>query len=125
MIAKASVEGETLVYKIATADQWAEAVACGRFTGSPDDLRDGFIHLSSRAQLTGTANRYFSGLRGLVVAAFRVVDLEGHLRWEPSRGGDLFPHYYGALPARGACWVRPLPLDDVGRPCVDETLLAR
>jgi len=111
-----------LVFKITTAAAWAEACVAGSFAGSADDVRDGFIHLSDAAQLTDTANKYFSRRPDLVLVAFRASDLSRKLVWEPSRGGALFPHYYGALPVAAACWSAPLPLDMNGRPCVDETL---
>ena len=114
---------ETLVYKIATSKDWAAAIATGAFTGSADDVRDGYIHLSTKAQLDVTANKYFTGARDLVLVAIPASSLGSALVFEPSRGGELFPHYYGSLPVALARWVRALPLDDAGRPCVAATLL--
>lgn len=111
-----------LVFKITSRQAWDAAVAKGAFTGSPDDARDGFIHLSDAGQLTGTANKYFSRKPDLVLVAFAAEDLSPALKWEPSRGGALFPHYYGALPVAAARWVRALPLDQSGAPRVLEAL---
>ena len=107
-----------LVYKICTQDAWVAAVSEGAFTGSAVDLQDGFIHLSTGEQLAETARRHFSGQSDLVLVAFDAATLGGTLRWEPSRGGALFPHVYGVLPAAKAVWVRPMPLDAAGVPIV-------
>jgi len=101
---------------------WAQAQSSLFFIGSADDIRDGFIHLSAAHQLTTTANKYFCGQADLVLVAFCAGDLSPHLVWEPSRGGDLFPHYYGALPAVAALSVRPVPLDEHGVPRVPANL---
>jgi uncharacterized protein (DUF952 family) len=109
-----------LIYKMTTAVEWARAEALGRFTGSADDVRDGYIHLSARDQLEATAAKYYADVAGLVLVAFAPVALGAALVWEASRGGALFPHYYGALPVSAALWVRPLPLDSAGIPrCAD------
>ena len=109
---------QSLVFKLATVDDWSEAIVVGVFSGSPDDLRDGYIHLSTGAQIAATATKYFTGTQGLCLIAFRSADLAPALRWEPSRGGELFPHYYGKLPASVAVWVRPVPLDEGGVPVI-------
>ena len=111
-----------IVYKIATRTAWAEAVAGGAYRGSADDARDGYIHLSMSSQLTATANKYFNGVMDLVLVAIPAADLGECLIFELSRGGELFPHYYGSLPVKAARWVRPLPLDETGVPCVAATL---
>jgi uncharacterized protein (DUF952 family) len=107
-----------LVYKITTAEQWAQACRVGAFTGSPDDVRDGFIHLSEAAQVAGTAERHFGRMDGLVLVALDAEMLADGLKWEPSRSGELFPHYYGTLPVAAACWVRSLSLGPDGVPQV-------
>jgi uncharacterized protein (DUF952 family) len=101
-----------LVFKICTAREWEEATRTGHCLGSPDDLRDGFIHLSASHQLAGTAVKHFSGKNDLVLAAFSDDQLGPQLKWEESRGGDLFPHFHGALPVAHALWVKPLPWHD-------------
>ena len=87
----------TKVYKILPRAEWDAALATGRFEGSAVDLTDGFIHLSTAAQAQETARRYFAGRASLVVLRLDAGRLGAALRWEPSRGGDLFPHVYGAL----------------------------
>ncbi|MCA3561981.1 MAG: DUF952 domain-containing protein [Aestuariivirga sp.] len=85
-----------ILYKILPAPLWREARTRGRFEGSAADHRDGFIHLSTAAQMRETAARHFPGQEDLVLVGFREEDLAG-LTWEPSRGGDLFPHVYGTI----------------------------
>ena len=87
----------SLVYKILPKAAWDEAVARGRFDGSAIDVSDGYIHFSTAAQAQETAAKHFHGHAGLVVVAVEATDLGAALRWEPSRGGQLFPHLYGPL----------------------------
>ena len=102
------------IYKICPAEEWAAAVRTGTFAGSAVDLADGFIHFSTGAQAVETARRHFAGQDGLVLVTVDAGALGPELKWEPSRGGDLFPHLYGALPASAARSVSPLPLTDEG-----------
>jgi len=111
---------QSIVYKLATLDDWTCAVVAGGYVGSPDDQRDGFIHLSCTHQVTATAAKYFSGVDGLCLIAFDAADLGASLVFEPSRGGDLFPHYYGTLPTTSALWIKPVPLDDSGAPVLPD-----
>ena len=85
------------IYKICPAPQWREAERQGTYHGSADDIRDGFIHFSTAAQLEGTLAKHYAGQSGLFLIAVDGDTLGDDLRWEPSRGGDLFPHLYGAL----------------------------
>jgi len=103
-----------IIFKICRTAEWAEAVRDGVFRGSPVDLRDGYIHFSTVAQVAETAARHFAAQSDLVLVAVDVAALGDKLRWEPSRGGALFPHLYGDLPARTALWAKPLPLDNAG-----------
>lgn len=104
------------IYKILSAALWREAEAAGRFVGSPVDLQDGFIHFSTAAQVRETAAKHFAGVSDLVLAAISTAAIDGPaFRWEPSRGGDLFPHLYRALPLDAVRWVKPLPLGTDGR----------
>lgn len=103
-----------LVFKIVTRADWRAAEAAGRLDPSPDDRRDGFIHLSARDQVAATAAKHFAGLSDLLVAAFDPARLGDALRWEKSRGGALFPHLYGPLPVAALEWVEPLPLGPGG-----------
>ena len=77
-------------------------------------MADGFIHFSTAGQVAETAAKHFSGQSDLVLVAFDADDLGTELKWEPSRGGDLFPHLYRSLSVSEALWVRELPLDDTG-----------
>ena len=86
----------TIAYKVLTADQW-EQLKAGHFRGAPVDQADGFIHLSTAAQLTETVDRHFAGQKDLIVAAIDLAALGDAVRWEPSRHGQLFPHVHGQL----------------------------
>jgi uncharacterized protein (DUF952 family) len=112
------------VYKIATEAAWAEACRAGAFSGSADDRRDGFIHLSAPHQVRETARRHFQGFRGLVLVAFDAAALGSALKWEASRGGDLFPHLYAPLPTAAALWTRALTTAEDGMPELPEDLEA-
>ena len=85
-----------MIYKIVPAALWREAELAGVFAGSPVDERDGFMHFSTAEQLAETARKHFSGQDDLLLVAVDANQVE--LRWEPSRGGQLFPHLYGVLP---------------------------
>ncbi|MDE2227822.1 MAG: DUF952 domain-containing protein [Alphaproteobacteria bacterium] len=104
-----------LVFKIVPAALWRAAERAGIFTGASVDRRDGFIHLSSAAQVVETAARHFAGQADLLLAAFDGIALGPALQWEESHGGALFPHLYGALEPRAARWVRLLPLGADGK----------
>jgi uncharacterized protein (DUF952 family) len=86
------------IYKVCSASEWREATAAAVYRGSAVDQRDGFIHFSTGAQLGETLRRHFAGQRDLVRIAFDPDDLGPALHWEPSRGGELFPHLYAELP---------------------------
>ena len=88
----------TAAYKVLTARQFADWQASGTFSGAPVDLADGYIHLSTADQLQATLAKHFAGQTDLVIAAINLTQLGDAVRWEPSRGGAMFPHVYGALP---------------------------
>lgn len=96
------------VYKILTAAAWAAAGRDGLVPLSPADEADGFVHLSDASQIAGTLAAHFSDAGDLVLAAFDGDALGPALRWEASRGGALFPHYFGRLEARQALSATPL-----------------
>jgi uncharacterized protein (DUF952 family) len=104
-----------LVYKILRAEEWAELQRLGQTDGAPVDRSDGFIHFSTAAQVAETARRHFAGQTGLVLASFQIEALGPALRWEPSRGGDLFPHLYAPLRIADLWAAQPLPLGSDGR----------
>jgi uncharacterized protein (DUF952 family) len=100
----------TTIYKICPAALWGEAERSGVFPGSPVDVSDGFIHFSTAGQAAETAAKHFAGQEDLVLVAVDAAALGDRLRWEPSRGGALFPHLYGALPLTAVRRVEALPL---------------
>ena len=85
------------IYKICPASAWREAERQGVYRGSADDIRDGFVHFSTSAQVAETARKHFFGQTGLFLVAVDAGALGEALRWEPSRNGELFPHLYGEL----------------------------
>ena len=89
-------------------------------TDLPIDIADGFIHFSTAAQVHETARKHFAGVPDLLLAAVPADALGTALKWEPSRGGDLFPHLYGPLPVNLAVWVKPMPIGIDGIPIVPE-----
>jgi uncharacterized protein (DUF952 family) len=108
------------VFKVATRTAWEEACRLGTFSGSRDDVRDGFIHLSALHQLAGTLAGHFKGQTELVLIELDAGALGEALRWERSRSGDLFPHLYAPLPTAAARRVRALRLNGSGVPVVPE-----
>ncbi|MCA1491171.1 DUF952 domain-containing protein [Sinorhizobium alkalisoli] len=102
------------IYKIVPALLWQEARRTGRFDGAPIDLADGFIHFSTRDQVTETAARHFEGQTDLLLVAVNAAVLGDKLTYEPSRGGALFPHLYAPLTLDAVLWEKPLLLDDDG-----------
>jgi len=102
------------VYKILTRQQWAAAAAGGQFNGAALDLVDGYIHLSTASQLIETVRRHFQSQADLVIVCLDTERLGDGLRWEPSRGGALFPHFYGTLPTTAATSLIDLPLGPDG-----------
>jgi uncharacterized protein (DUF952 family) len=102
------------LYKICPAAIWREAERAGVFHGSEVDRRDNFIHFSTAAQVAETAARHFAGQSGLLLISVDASMLGGALKWEPSRGGALYPHLYGPLALDAVRHVNPLPLDPDG-----------
>lgn len=102
------------IYKIVTEAEWAAAERAGVFKGAAIDLADGYIHFSTAAQARQTAALYFAGQENLALVAVAADMLGEALKWEPSRGGDLFPHLYGDLSMKAVIRVDGLPLDAEG-----------
>ena len=107
-----------LVYKIADGPSWSTAQADGVYRGSDSDRRDGFIHFSTANQVAETAAKHFRGKTGLVLVAVAAERLHPHLKWEPSRGGALFPHLYGDLPLSAVRWTQALQDGPNGVPLI-------
>jgi uncharacterized protein (DUF952 family) len=105
----------TLVFKIVATNVWRAAECAGVFEGAAVDRADGYIHFSTAAQAPETAAKWFAGRDDLTLAAVDADALGPALRFEPSRGGALFPHLYGPLPISAVVWSRPLPLKPDGR----------
>ena len=103
-----------LIYKICERALWREAERAGAFRGAPVDERDGYIHFSTADQVTETAAKYFAGQADLVLIATEATALGPSLKWEPARGGALFPHLYGPLALDAVRWVKELPLGPAG-----------
>lgn len=106
---------DAIIYHMCRAEEWRTAAAAGSYRGSSQDKADGFIHFSTAAQIVESAARHRAGQDGLVLVAVEAARLGAALRWEPSRGGALFPHLYGALPLDAVRSVEPLPLGPDGR----------
>jgi uncharacterized protein (DUF952 family) len=100
----------SILYKIMTKKQWEQAQANGSFTGSEVDIKDGFIHLSAAHQVRATAEKHFAGQTDLVLVSVEEENLGPMLKWEVSRGDNLFPHVYGPLPLAAVDHVVALPL---------------
>ncbi len=104
-----------IIYKIVPATLWRAAERAGVFRGAGVDIVDGFIHFSNASQVEETAARHSAGQRDLLLVAVDAERLGPRLKWERSRGGDLFPHLYGPLPHAAVLHVDPLPLSADGR----------
>ncbi len=102
------------IYKIVPRELWQEARAAGLFKGASIDLKDGYIHFSTAAQAIETARLHFAGQAGLLLVAVDATLFGEALKWEASRGGDLFPHLYADLPLDAVLWEKPLALGDDG-----------
>ncbi|SFT81324.1 Uncharacterized conserved protein, DUF952 family [Sedimentitalea nanhaiensis] len=114
-LTRETVQGITatmLIYKIFRADEWATLQQQGETTGAPVDLADGFVHFSTAAQVAETAAKHFAGVDHLHLLAMDSDAMGDALKWEPSRGGALFPHLYRPLRLDEVIWAKPLPLID-------------
>ena len=103
-----------IIYKIFRRPEWDEMRANGQTRGAPVDLADGYIHFSAAPQLAETAAKWFATESDLVLVAFNAETLGPALKWEPSRGGALFPHLYRALSLSDVVWDKSLPLGATG-----------
>lgn len=103
-----------LIYKVLRAEEWAALQAAGRTKGVPVDVADGYIHFSTAEQLPTTLSKHFAGENNLILLACEGDSLSSDLRWEPSRGGALFPHLYRELRLSDVVWHRPIPLGPAG-----------
>ncbi len=106
---------DPIIYKILRQDEWAALQSKGRFDGSVHDARDGFIHMSTAAQLQGTLDKHYTQGDVVILVAVRLADVEESVKWEVSRGGGEFPHIYGTLPLSAVNEHWPLSPDPKGR----------
>ncbi|KQW82562.1 DUF952 domain-containing protein [Brevundimonas sp. Root1279] len=103
-----------VAYKLVDRAEWEAARPSGAYGGSAVDLADGYIHMSTSAQLAETARRHYAGRSDLVLVTVDCTWLSETLKWEASRGGDLFPHLYAPLPFAAAVAERGLSVDAEG-----------
>jgi uncharacterized protein (DUF952 family) len=103
-----------IIYHLAREAGWRDAQRTGTYRGTAEDRADGFLHFSTGGQVAESAARHRKGETDLILVAVESEALGDALRWEPSRGGALFPHLYGALPVASVRWTQPLPLGDDG-----------
>lgn len=111
-----------MILKILRASEWNALRGAGRFEGSADDLRDGFIHFSSLSQVVGTAAKHFRDEPDLTLVACEESAFGDALRWEVSRNGERFPHLYAALDLRDVSWAEPFDLGPDGVHILPERL---
>lgn len=103
-----------LIYKIFRRPEWDAFRAAGETLGAPIDLTDGYIHFSTSVQVAETAAKHFTHESDLVLLALDADALGDALKWEPSRGGALFPHLYRPLKLADVVWDKSLPLGASG-----------
>jgi uncharacterized protein (DUF952 family) len=111
-----------LIYKVLTAEQWTAAEAGGPVQASID-IKDGYVHFSTAAQLQETLGKWFKDQRGCVLASFDADDFGPDLKWEPGRDGDLFPHVYGDVRTWQVQSLWPLELGEDGAPIAPEDVV--
>lgn len=103
-----------LIYHMADRDDWNKALGTGFYPGSANDLKDGFIHFSTAETVRESAAKHRAGVQNLLLLAVEASDQDPNWKWEEARGGQLFPHYYGALPVGKVISAVPLPLGPDG-----------
>jgi len=102
-----------MIYKILRKSEWQELKTTGHSSGAPVDIADGFIHFSTASTVSETASKYFAGINDLMLLAVD-PDKCTPLKWEPSRGGVIFPHLYRDLKLADIVWAKPLPCTATG-----------
>lgn len=111
-----------IIYRVVTAAEWAEIQRVGAYEGAAHDKADGFIHFSTGAQLRETLRLHYARLPNLMLLAVVTESVARDLKWEPSRGGDLFPHLFARLPRDLISEVLPLALGADGLHVVPERI---
>lgn len=102
------------IYKIITTDLWEQAGPDDAVPGMPIDIKDGYMHFSTAEQLRETLRLHFKGQKDLMLLAVKTEDVSSAIKWEPSRGGDLFPHLYGPLAVKQVRWSAPASVSETG-----------
>lgn len=110
------------IYRVLGSDEWAKALSTGQYDGAPHDIADGFIHFSTRDTLAATLALHYAGRDGLKLLHVPVAPIRNRLKWEPARGGTLFPHLYDVLSVEYVTRVDDLRLDDAGVHILPEEL---
>lgn len=103
-----------LIFHMCKRDDWQAAQVTGKYVGSDDDLVDGFMHFSTAKQVAESAGLHRRGVTDLLLISVATEGLGTRLKWEPSRGGQLFPHLYGGLDISKVVTTYDLPLGDDG-----------
>jgi uncharacterized protein (DUF952 family) len=116
---------DTVIHHMCREEEWAAAKLSGSYPGSSQDAADGFIHFSTASQIVESAAKHRAGQTGLVLLSVPARLLGDALKWEPSRGGELFPHLYGPLPVDAVTAAEPLPLGPDGRHVFPPTIQGR
>lgn len=119
------MKNSDIVYKIAPRALWKAAEEAGVFAGASIDLQDGFIHFSAQHQVAETLAKHFAAQDDLLLISVDANQLGIQLKWEPSRGGDLFPHLYGSLPLSSVMSVEEVPLDENGKHCLSSEFISK
>jgi uncharacterized protein (DUF952 family) len=109
------------IYHMCRKEEWEQALKKGNYSGSSQDRKDGFIHFSSKEQIVASAAKHRAGQSDILLLTVHQCSLGNALKWEKSRGGDLFPHLYGDLPISLVTSVTPLPLGKDGKHIFPET----
>lgn len=113
---------EQTIYRVLGSDEWAKAVALGEYQGAPHDIADGFIHFSTGETLAATLALHYAGRDHLKLLHVPVAPIEAYIKWEPARGGTLFPHLYANLKVADVFRVDDVNLDENGVHILPEDL---
>jgi len=103
-----------IIYKIFRPQEWQNLVDHDQTQGAPIDVTDGYIHFSTSEQVRETAAKHFANAGDLILVACDSDAMQPDLKWEPSRGGALFPHLYRQMQMKDVLWHKPLPQGDAG-----------
>lgn len=111
----------TRVYKILSEPDWQVAEHLG-YTQTALDEGDGYVHLSTRQQVAETLSLHYPGHINVRLLEYIVEEMAGPVRWEESRGGQLFPHLYAALRIDAATRIWTMENDADGIPILPDDI---